>query len=144
MPTRKHGRTVSKLIIALGSHLEAESSCEVLTEVRHRSRAGSRLYLPDVEVAQRTGVSSDPVPEPPDIAIEVLSPDDSASRVLDRVDFLLSEGVQIVWVVDPELETVSDYRSGSMHLLRKGDSLDGSPVLAGFTLPLVDLFSSQA
>jgi Uma2 family endonuclease len=74
----------------------------------------------------------------------VLSPDDRASRVLDRVDFYLAEGVQIVWVVDPETETVTEYRPAApMRVFRRGGSLEGGPVLEGFALPLEQLFGSS-
>jgi Uma2 family endonuclease len=145
MPTRRHGRIAARFIKELGNVLGDDSQFEVLTEVRHHSQRRNRLYLPDVEVSRRSSSTDDPVPEPPDIAIEILSPDDRASRVLDRVDFYLSEGVQIVWVVDPETESVTEYRpGGSMQVLRHGASIDGAPVLEGFQLPIDDLFAATS
>jgi Uma2 family endonuclease len=143
MPTRRHGKIAARLIRALGGAIDAAPDLEVLTEVRHYSARANRLYLPDVEVARRTSADEDPVPEPPVVAVEVLSPDDRASRVLDRVEFYLAEGVQIVWVVDPEAETVTEYQRGApMRTLRRGDALEAEGLLPDFRLAVAELFDS--
>ncbi len=88
------------------------------------------------------GGASGAVERAPDFAIDVLSPDDRAARVLDRVQFYLRAGVRLVWVVDPEGRTVFVYRPGAApEEHRAPDLLDGRPVLSDFALPLTDLFS---
>ena len=77
----------------------------------------------------------------PDFAIEVLSPDDRPGRVLDRITFYLHGGVRLIWIVDPDDETVTVYqqdRQPTTHL--PPARLDASPVLPGFTLDLGELF----
>jgi Uma2 family endonuclease len=77
----------------------------------------------------------------PDLAIEVLSPDDRASRIAERMDFYLRAGTQLVWVIDPELENVTIYRPGMPAEFRRGTgTLDATPVLPGFSLDLDELF----
>ncbi len=77
----------------------------------------------------------------PDFAIEVLSPDDRAGRVLDRITFYLQTGVRIIWIVDPDDETVTVYRQDQQpRTLLPPALVDARPVLQEFVLDLDDLF----
>jgi len=52
-------------------------------------------------------------PGAPDLAVEVLSPDDRASEVNDKVQQWLGAGCRAVWVVDPKTRSVTVYRGAS-------------------------------
>ena len=99
---------------------------------------------PDVAVLLRKRV----VPEDswwqgaPDIAIEVLSPGNSAEDIELKISQYLAAGAILVWIVSPKARQVSIYRAdGTGALLQEPASLTGEPVLPGFALPLVDLFA---
>lgn len=78
----------------------------------------------------------------PDLAIEVLSPDQPADEFADKLQFYLLHGVRLVWVVNPETRTIRVYRPGEdSRLLGLGDALDGSDVLPGFSVPVDDIFA---
>src|SRR5688500_1678314 len=71
---------------------------------------------------------------PPDLAIEVTSPNDLAYEVEDKVAEYLGAGVPLVWVLDPPTRTVRVYRPpssplGSGIVLRETDTLSGEDVL---------------
>lgn len=145
MPGPKHSATVVELVTELRLFLRDHPVARVDTELRHLQRGESRVYLPDVSVTLRERVSggAGPVESPPDFAIEVLSPDDRAGRVAERVDFYLRAGTLLVWIVDPELETVSVYRPGQApEFHRPPATIDARPVLAGFALDLAALFAA--
>ncbi len=73
----------------------------------------------------------------PDLAIEVLSPDDRPGEVLSQVADWLSAGCRLVWVIDPVREEGRvDRGDGTQTLLSASDVLDGEDVLPGFTCPL--------
>ncbi|MGQ0642078.1 MAG: Uma2 family endonuclease [Gemmatimonadaceae bacterium] len=73
-------------------------------------------------------------PVAPDLAAEVVSPDDRAGEVLGKVGSWLSAGSKLVWVVDPDREEVRVYRpDGSVRIVGSNDSIDGENVLPGFT-----------
>jgi Uma2 family endonuclease len=58
-----------------------------------------------------------------------------------RADYF-AVGVRLVWEVDPVARTVSVYLAPDHVTVLAGNQvLDGSPVLAGFTLPLDELFA---
>lgn len=77
----------------------------------------------------------------PDLAVEVVSPNDLAYEVSEKRQEWLDAGAQLVWVIEPEDETVHAYRAdGSVTLFRKADTLTAEPVLPGFACPVSELF----
>jgi Uma2 family endonuclease len=77
----------------------------------------------------------------PDLAVEILSPDDSQREVFDKVGEYLRAGSRLVWVIDPEEETAAIYRSlTQVRRIERDGALDGEDVLPGFTCPLAELF----
>lgn len=146
MPSPHHGLIVLEIGSQLRNYLKRSGEGRAFTEVRHQSADEQRVYLPDLNVTLRGRLPSErgrgPVERAPDFAIEVLSPDDRAARVLDRVQFYLRAGVELVWIVDPESRTVFVYRPGAAPDERRAPGvLDAKPVLAEFTLDLGELFS---
>ena len=81
----------------------------------------------------------------PDLVVEVISPNDLAYEVNEKRQEWLDAGAQIVWVIEPEGETVHAYRAdGSVMLFRKADLLTAEPVLPGFACPVLELFRNPA
>lgn len=83
-------------------------------------------------------------PVAPDLAVEVLSPDQSQNDIDSKIDDYFEGGARLVWVVNPRRKTVMVYRSPQeVRLLTAKDSLDGEDVLPGFTCPLADIFPAD-
>ena len=77
----------------------------------------------------------------PDLAVEVLSPNDRPGEVQDKVDDWLGAGVRLVWVINPPTRSAMVYRSASDgQEMTEGDSLDGADMMPGFTCQLRELF----
>jgi Uma2 family endonuclease len=88
--------------------------------------------------------SEDYVYIPPDLAVEVISPNDLAYKVENRVVEYLEAGVPLVWVIDPEARTIRIHRhDGTVSWLREGDDLSGEDVLAGFRCRVSKLFPEK-
>jgi Uma2 family endonuclease len=79
-------------------------------------------------------------PGAPDLAVEVLSPNDRASEVEAKVRHWLRSGTRMVMVVDPETQTATVHRSTTTVRLSANDALDGGDVVPGWKLPLRELF----
>ncbi|MBA4181023.1 MAG: hypothetical protein C0506_10585 [Anaerolinea sp.] len=146
MPNADHSAIVFELNRRLGNYLIESREGRGDTELRNIERGEERVYLPDVSVTRKGRFPKDahrgPVEVHPDLAIEVLSPDDRASRVAEKIDFYLRSGVSLVWVVDPELRTLTEYRPDSApRTFRSGASVSAQPVLSAFTLDVAALFS---
>jgi Uma2 family endonuclease len=77
----------------------------------------------------------------PDLAIEIVSPDDNASRLLRKIDRYLAAGISIVWVMDPDSITVTIYRkSGVFRTLTADELIDAPELLPGFSIQVRALF----
>ena len=80
-------------------------------------------------------------PGPPDLAVEVISPDDRYTEVEEKVADWLAAGVQLVILVDPRRRSVTLHASGQAPVtLTDQDTLDGSPVVPGWQTPIRDIF----
>lgn len=77
----------------------------------------------------------------PDLAAEVVSPNDFATEVAEKVEEYLAAGVSLVWVIDPEVKTVVIHRADrSVSKLYSDDELTGEDVLPGFRCRVRELF----
>ncbi|HLY28435.1 MAG TPA: Uma2 family endonuclease [Aggregatilineales bacterium] len=84
------------------------------------------------------------VPLAPDLAVEVVSPGDTASEVQKKVDIYLAAGTELVWVMYPDLKEVIVHRTGgeSKRVLSDG-VLDGGEMLPGLKIPVAELFPPE-
>lgn len=79
----------------------------------------------------------------PDLAVEVVSPNDSANEINDKTQTYLEAGVPLVWVVYPKRRVVAVFTpDGMARVLHEGDTLDGGEVLPGFAIAVADLFAT--
>jgi Uma2 family endonuclease len=61
--------------------------------------------------------------------------------VLEKVAFYMRAGTQLLWVIDPEMETITSHRPGESPTVHASGGLPASPVLAGFVLDVERLFA---
>ena len=81
-------------------------------------------------------------PFAPDLAVEVLSPSNTAKEINEKVAFYFAAGSRAVWVINPKRRTAVVYTSPSeVRTLNEQDTLDGGDVLPGFQLELSELFA---
>lgn len=80
-------------------------------------------------------------PGAPDLAVEVLSPNDLASEVHQKVREYLAAGTRMVIVIDPEKRTALVRTPTSTIDLTINDTISGGDVVPGWSLPLAELFS---
>ena len=145
-----HSALQTYLTILLGTFLARTGLGRVRTEWRciFGPPGGERVYVPDLVF-----VSNERLPHgdarvhryvrtAPDLAIEVLSPDQPLARFTEKVQFYLLYGVRLVWVVDPASETVLVLAPGQEpRAMSVGETLDGGDVLPGFSMAVADLFA---
>jgi Uma2 family endonuclease len=78
---------------------------------------------------------------PPDLAVEVLSPNDLSYDTDVKVSEYLGVGVPLVWVINPDQRRVLVYRAGGpIGGAFEDGELDGESVLPGFRCPVRELF----
>jgi Uma2 family endonuclease len=145
--TFTHGRVVIRLGALLDSHVRSGGNAAfVVTEVGFKLASNpDTVRAPDVAVIRQSRVPS-PAPRgflngAPDLAVEVLSPDDRPGDVQEKVAEYLTRGVPLVVVIDPECVTASVSRPSSAPvLLRDDDVLDLDEVVPGFRCRVREIF----
>lgn len=81
----------------------------------------------------------------PNLAVEVVSPTNTAAEVFGKMQEYFNAGVQLVWVIYPLQRSIQVFESPKQsRVLREGDELDGGTVLPGFRLSVSDLFAAAA
>jgi Uma2 family endonuclease len=139
----QHGAVAAKLAKLIMDHVDRHDLGQVVAAETGFTLATNpdTVRAPDVGFVRKDRVPS-PAPRgfatfPPDLAVEVLSPDDRPGEVLSKVADWLNAGVALVWVVDPIRRTARVYRAdGTEAVLQSTDPLDGETVLPGFTCPV--------
>lgn len=77
----------------------------------------------------------------PDLAVEVVSPEDTVEQVDAKVLDYLQSGTKLVWLVHPRTQTITVYRSlDKVRALTLNDTLDGADVLPGFAVAVQEIF----
>jgi Uma2 family endonuclease len=104
------------------------------------------VRAPDVAFVRRERLPEGPARQryfdgAPDLAVEVISPNDRYSEVDEKIGEYLAHGTQMVLVVDSRRRTVSVHRPGQpVRVLGVDDMLDGEDVVPGWTMPVRDIF----
>jgi Uma2 family endonuclease len=111
----------------------------------------TKLCKPDVSFVRFGRLLGDRAPRgfctvPPDLTVEVLSPGDLAYEIDRNVAEYLNVGVPLVWVVNPETQTVRIHRprslpGGSVSELTGADTITGEDVLPGFSCAVKEFFA---
>jgi Uma2 family endonuclease len=77
----------------------------------------------------------------PDLAVEVLSPDDRPSKIRPKVDEYFAKGVPAVLVIDPDARSVEIHRPSTAPIrLAETDTLDLGDALPGFRCGVAEIF----
>jgi Uma2 family endonuclease len=80
----------------------------------------------------------------PDLAIEILSPNDTQSQLEDKAHELLEAGTKAVWVVDPKRKRVWIHKSDAKPVaLESNDFLEGESILPGFRIQVGSIFEDD-
>lgn len=78
---------------------------------------------------------------PPDLAIEVLSPNDLYSEIEEKIVDYLAAGTRVIIVVDPQKRAAWIQTPRNRRQLTIDDSLEAPDLLPGWSLPLRELFA---
>jgi len=146
-PSFQHGRITIKLTRPIVNHVEAHGLGTVVAAETGfvLSREPDTVRAPDiafVRTARGPGPDRGYFPGAPDLAVEVLSPDDRPRYVREKVAEWLEAGTRAVWVVDPRVRTVTVHTPAEdPRVLQEAEILDGGDVLPGFTLAVRNVFS---
>lgn len=143
-PQPRHGMIQAATAEALRQAARAAGNGIVLTECGFRL-APEVVQAPDIAFIReerRAELDLDRYVEfGPDLAVEILSPDDNAARLQRKIVNYFAAGTMSVWVIDPAVVTVTVYEaSGRFRTLNATAQLDAPELLPGFSVPVSSLF----
>jgi Uma2 family endonuclease len=146
-PGTYHGRVQGILHVLVGSYVRAHDLGAVFGQDTGFKIASDpdTVRAPDLAFVDRTRMAQIPrrgyAALAPDLAAEILSPDDRPGEVLAKVGDWLQAGVRLVWVIDADRRVASVYRAdGSMMTVSSDADVDGETVVPGFSFRLSELF----
>lgn len=146
-PGERHGVVCHNVNYLLGAYLRQRRKGRVcandtglVLERDPDTVRGPDVFLYDQSrpYEQLTSKYSEEVPQ---LAVEVLSPNDNWGKVLRRVAEFLQRGVAVIWVIDPENRTATVLLPGQLpQVLEENDEITGAPPFPDLRCRVADLF----
>jgi Uma2 family endonuclease len=145
-PQKKHSLLGKRLMMDIDAYSKPRNLGETFPELR--CTFAGRSIIPDIVFLHEDHIETDdngvvlnPTLRPPDLHIEIVSPDQSARKCRERIVFSRAHGCRLGWLIDPERLTVQVYRPGRRPQRLPDDGvLEGDPVLPGYRLPVAEQF----
>jgi Uma2 family endonuclease len=144
-PKRFHSRLTIALCIILTQWAENKGEVGVEWAVILKLRGRDWVPVPDVLYICYARFDSDVIeneacPIPPDLVIEIISPDQSFGDISAKATDYLDAGVMRVWVIDPKSKTVTIFYPDARPQTKRGtDSLE-DPFLPGLVITPEQIF----
>jgi Uma2 family endonuclease len=146
MPQGQHSVIQSELVSTINQIAKKEKIAYAFTELR--CNFAGRSLVPDVVVFKweripviENGKIANRIDIYPDWCIEILSPEQNWTQVLDKLLFCSQYGTQLGWLINPDDEAIFViFPEQKVQLFQDDDIL---PVLEGIDLKLTvnDIFS---
>ncbi|MFO5527697.1 MAG: Uma2 family endonuclease [Cuspidothrix sp.] len=139
MPKGKHSRLQLRLCNSINDITESEKIAYAFPELR--CSFGVRSVVSDIAVLKWSNIpftAEGEVPNdffiPPDWTVEILSPEQNSTRVIDNILYCLNHGCLLGWLIDPEDRSILVFRPQQQPELFRDDQQ--LPVLENIDLQL--------
>ena len=117
MPQGKHSLLQLELLFFINSVLRKSAIAIAFPELR--CTFDSRSIVPDVAIVKQGKIPHDEQGEianvfnmAPDWIIEILSPNQSSTKVIKKILHCLQHGTEVGWLIDPVEKSIFIYHSG--------------------------------
>ena len=146
-PSKEHGRIAAAIVTLLrlwvkqgaGGQVGVESGF-ILAQNPGIIRAPDVHYVSDARIAADNEASAFWTIAP-DLAVEVVSPSETADEVREKVRDFLAAGTPLVWTVHPRTrEVVAHTADGLARTYSADDIVEHPDVLPGFACKVAELF----
>lgn len=144
-PGALHGDVVAQILVLLRTFVMQNRLGRVFTESGFALfGSNDTVRGPDVAFVTAERVPQ-PIPEgwfyfAPDIAIEVVSPNDTASEIQEKVEEYLKAGSRAVWVFYPKTKSINIHEGNITRRLSEKEILEGGGLLPEFSVPVRQFF----
>jgi len=148
MPQGKHSKLQGKLVTRINQLVEESKVARAFPELR--CTFGGSSIVPDVTVfaweripVDESGDIANVFPLPPDWIIEILSPDQSSTKVTGIILHCLNHGTQMGWLIDPKARSILVFpQGGQPQLLAEPEEILPVPnLVSDLRLSVGDIFS---
>jgi len=146
----RSGRISGQILILLGNHCNRHDAGAVYPggEPGYQCfpNQPNKVRKPDVSFVRKDRLAAAEEPDgysriPPDLAVEVVSPNNLVADIDARLLDYLSVQVPLVWIVRPRCRMVEIHRAdGTSSLLRDNEEITGEAVLPGFRCLVAEFF----
>ena len=146
MPKGRHSRLQTRLATELNRVAEPDKIALAFTELR--CTFADRSLVPDISVFSWERIPLNPQGEiadsfslAPNWAIEILSPEQSSTQVIEKILFCLDNGTELGWLIDPEMRSVMTFQPQQQPQFHQGEViLPTLTILPDFRLSCDALF----
>jgi Uma2 family endonuclease len=145
-PSVEHGLIVASLIAALLPFIQSHQLGQLMTETGFQLASDpDTVRAPDVAFVSRARLmprQGSYYPFASDLAVEVVSPANSASAMQAKIVEYFEKGARQVWIIYTTSRTLYLYTAPKrVRILDANDMLEGGDLLPNFSLPIRELFS---
>ncbi|MBD2384747.1 Uma2 family endonuclease [Cylindrospermum sp. FACHB-282] len=147
MPKGKHSAVQTFLAPAINQITIPKKIARAFTELR--CTFGGRSIVPDISVFNWELIPLDDNGEiqneftiPPNWTIEILSPEQSSTRVINNILFCLKHGTELGWLIDPQERLIMTFLPNQLPEVQQNQDI--LPVLNALTewkISVEDIFS---
>lgn len=136
---------VSEIVRLIGNYLErdplgwvfAELPIDCFPWIPNHGRRPDVAYFHRERLPQPKEVQTSVAPN---WVVEVVSKNDTALDVEEKIEEYLRAGVELVWLVYPTLQSVRSHTANDVHVAHVNDVITGGTVLPKFSAPVRDFF----
>jgi Uma2 family endonuclease len=147
MPQGQHSRLQTCLATAINQAGEPQKLALALTELRC-TFAGESI-VPDIAVFEWQRIPLDEKNRiankfqiPPDWIIEILSPEQSANKVIRKITFCLKNGTKLGYLIDSDDESITVFQPNQLPEVKdRQDILPVLKVLDNWQITVEDIFN---
>jgi Uma2 family endonuclease len=146
-PAARHNLIRQNIAMELIRFVKSNRLGIVLEEMDFKL-APDTVRNPDVafvtaEHLKKIDLDRSPVEGAPALAVEVISPSNTAQDTVKKTHQYLSAGCRAVWIVYPALRLVEVHSAAGVHQVREPELLKGETLLPGFSLSLRYMFDGE-
>jgi Uma2 family endonuclease len=143
----EHGQICMRLAAALHMHVEREKLGATFDSSTGFWMENENCRAPDISFVSKERLRGLKRPSKkffrfaPDLAVEVLSPNNTRAEIQERLRDFFSSGTRLAWIIDPESKSAEVcYSLEKRKLVGPNGELNGDDVVPEFRFKLAELF----
>ena len=148
-PKRFHAKTQKKLLKLLDDWAEERGYFYPEWSVTLTRQGKPWVPIPDLMFVSYDRLPADwdedaPSPVPPDLAIEIISPEQTFGTLMTKVTDYLTAGTARVWIVDPRSKSITVFCPEARPQTFAGDQVIEDTHLEGVQLTVAEAFERKS